>query len=95
MRELEKGAAVPVSGSGFADDLASLGSFFAEVFVSDLIDLANIQGAVDAETLEIVTTRFEAGAAAREESEWEQSVTQFLHAVRILEHALSIDPPCV
>ncbi len=93
MGELEKGAAVPVSGSGFADDLASLGSFFAEVFVEDLIEVASNQGAVEPETLATATTWFEAGVLERDEGEWEKSITYFLHAIRILEHELNINSP--
>ncbi len=95
MRELEKGAAVPVSGTGFADDLASLGSFYAENFIRDLIEQARIQEAVDAETLATAMTKFEEGVAARVKTEWEQSVSKFLQAVRVLEHELQIGPPCI
>ena len=94
MRELEKGAAVPVSGNGFADDLASLGSFFAEIFTEDLIALSDLLGAVSAGALEDATLDFEDGVESRDFELWERGVTDFGQAVRTLERELDIGPPC-
>lgn len=95
MRELEKGAAVPVSGNGFADDLASLGSFYAEIFVADLITQAGLQGDVDEMVLASANLKFEQGAVARDDGEWESGCAKFLQAIRILEPELNIGPPCL
>lgn len=94
MRELEKGAAVPVSGSGFADDLASLGSFYAEVFVDDLIVLAAQLEAGTPESIAAATIHFLQGAADRNDGEWEAAVKQFTQAIRILDQELVIGSPC-
>lgn len=94
MRELEKGASVPVSGNGFADDLASLGSFYAEVVTGDLIALAAQLGAASPAEIEDASQSFQDGMAARDASEWEQSLRDFGRAVHILSRSLDIGPPC-
>ena len=94
MRELEKGAAVPVSGSGFADDLASLGSFFAEVFVEDLIALSTQLGAATAESITAATTHFHDGALARDEGQWETALAHFGKAIKVLDRDLEFDAAC-
>lgn len=94
MRELEKGASVPVSGNGFADDLASLGSFYAEVFTADLITLATQLAAASSGDLEDASQSFQDGVSARDASEWEQSLRDFGRAIHILSRTLDIGPPC-
>lgn len=94
MRELEKGAAVPASGSGFSDDLASLGSFFAEVFVEDLMTLSAQLGAATAETVAAATSHFDDGALARDEGEWEAALAHFSKAIRLLDRELEVGAVC-
>ena len=94
MRELEKGAAVPVSGSGFADDLASLGSFFAEVFVEDLITLSTQLGVATAGTIAAATTHFHDDALARDEGQWEAALAHFNKAIRVLDRDVEVGAAC-
>jgi hypothetical protein len=94
MRELEKGASLSsVSGNGFADDLASLGSFFAERFTQELIEMASVLG-VSPDVISDATSDFEGGVAARGEEEWERSLRYFGQAIRKLEHQVEIGTPC-
>ena len=96
MRELEKGAAVPVSGNGFADDLASFGSFMAQLLVEDLITVAMEQGTVSADIVIQATRYLESGKALRASGveEWERAVADFLSAIRLLDRDLTIETPC-
>jgi hypothetical protein len=96
MRELEKGATVPVSGNGFADDLASLRSFMAQLLVEDLINVAMEQGTVGANILIEAARYLESGKALRASGvdEWERAVADFLSAIRLLDRNLSIGSPC-
>jgi hypothetical protein len=93
MRELEKGASVPVSGTGFADDLASLGSFYAEIFADYLIVLATDSQLVSAAAIEDATLDYIDGMANRDISEWERALGDFGKAVRTLEREIAINPP--
>jgi len=94
MRELEKGAALPVSGKGFADDIASYGSFMAQLFTQELIDLAEL-GPASADVLEAAIADYEVGVAARSVGEWEEGVTAFGRAVRRLDREVGVGaPPC-
>lgn len=79
---------------GFADDLASLGSFYVEVFTGDLIQLATQLEAAAPEEIEDATQAFLDGVAARNVDEWEQSLGDFGRAVRTLSRSLVIGPPC-
>lgn len=94
MRELEKGAALPVSGKGFADDLASLGSYFGEVFTGNLITLTSQVGSVPGAALDAAVADFEDGVAERSLGEWERAVAAFGKAVGRLDAELDIGPPC-
>ena len=96
MRELEKGAAVPVSGSGFADDLASFGSFMAQLLVEDLINVATEEGIATADVLTRATGYLESGKALRAPGvdEWERAVADFLSAIRVLDRSFTIGTPC-
>jgi hypothetical protein len=96
MRELEKGAAVPVSGNGFADDIASFGSFMAQLLVEDLINVTMEQRTVSADILIQATRYLESGKALRASGveEWERAVADFLSAIRLLDRDLSIGSPC-
>lgn len=95
MRELEKGDAVPVSGHGSAADLASLGSFFGEVFTGSLINLASHLGSVPEGVMGQAVSDFEKGVAERNLGEWERGVAAFGKAVRLLDAEMEIGPPCV
>lgn len=94
MHELEKGAGVPASGSGFADDLASLGSLFVEVFVADVILLAAQLGVATPAMIAEATVDFESGVADRDNGEWEAAVMKFTRAIQGLDQALEIGAPC-
>jgi hypothetical protein len=94
MRELEKGDAVPVSGHGFADDLASLGSYFGEVFTGSLINLASQLGSVPEGVMDQSVADFEDGVVERGLGEWERGVAAFGKAVSRLDSELDIGPPC-
>jgi hypothetical protein len=96
MRELEKGAAVPASGNGFADDLASFGSFMAQLLVEDLINVTMEQRTVSADIVIQATRYLESGKALRASGveEWERVVADFLSAIRLLDRDLSIGSPC-
>lgn len=94
MRELEKGAALPVSGKGFADDIASLGSYMAEVFTRELIELAGQLGSVSANALEAAAADYEDGLTARSGGEWEAAVAAFGTAVWRLDREIEIGAPC-
>lgn len=60
-RELEQGAAVHVSGNGFADDLASRGSCFAEVLTADLIALTTQLGGASPEDIQDASSTYNDG----------------------------------
>jgi hypothetical protein len=84
---------VPVSGSGFADDLASLGSFFAEGFMTTLITVADQLDAVDPATIATASAYLEAGGASRDAQQWQAAVQDFTRAVSGLERELVFGPP--
>jgi len=95
MGELEKGDAVPVSGHGVAADLASLGSYFGEVFTGSLINLASHLGTMPDGVVEQAVSDFEDGVAERNLGEWARGVAAFGKAVRGLDAEMEIGPPCV
>jgi hypothetical protein len=95
VRNLERGADVPVSGFGFAEDLAILLSGRAEFFSEDLLRLADQLGAVSAETLADAWQDYLAGVAARDAERWSTSTSLFVKAVNTLERELVLGPlPC-
>lgn len=94
MRHLERGAAVPSSGSGFADDLASLGSFFSERFIAGLIEVADSTGAASATRVANATAYFEAGVAARDNNEWQLALANFKKSAKELERSWVTDATC-
>lgn len=92
---LERGADLMVTGSGFADDIASLGSFYAEQFVGELIVAATSSGAIDEQDLDEATAFFQEGILFRDAEEWEQALSSFTSAVRTLEHNWTTDTGCI
>lgn len=91
---LERGADLMVTGSGFADDIASLGSFYAEQFAGELIGAASSSGAIDNQDLDEATSFFQEGMLFRDAGEWEQALSSFTSAVRTLEHNWTTDTGC-
>lgn len=94
MRELAKADAVPVSGHGVADDLASLGSYFGEVFTGSLINLTSQLGSVPEGVVDRAVADFEVGVAERNLGQWERGVAAFGKAIRRLDAQIEIGPPC-
>lgn len=94
MEYLEKGAAINVSGSGFADDIASLGSFYAQRCVENLIEAAERTGDASDVVATLAEERFVKGIAARSVNvdQWQRSVKKFRGAIRALEPQLTIGP---
>ena len=90
VRELEKGASVPVSGFGFAEDLAILTSGRAEFFTEDLLLLAALLGVVSVDVINEAELAYLSGVATRDTGEWETSTALFGKAIRILDRELVI-----
>lgn len=94
MRWWEVGAALPVSGNGFADDLASLGSFYEEVFVLDLITVAADVGAANTATIAEASAHYDAGVAHRVNGEWRLATADFLKALKVLPRGIGSTAAC-
>jgi hypothetical protein len=73
---VDRGVEVNMSGWGHADDLASLASFRAEVFLEDLIVLAAREGA-DGDALEAAAHAEALGDFLRQSGEWAQATDAF------------------
>ena len=69
-----------MSGSGFSDDLASFSSFVAEVFLEDLIVLAEQDGA-DANALGFAIEAEMSGDLLRGSEEWAAATDEFASGV--------------
>ena len=92
VRELEKGAGVPVSGNGFADDLAVLLSGRAEFFTEDLLLMAAMLGAVSDERVHTAELDYLEGKALRFSGEWENATVLFGRAIHKLDKELVLGP---
>jgi len=71
------GEAQNMSGWGFAEDLASLGSFIAESFLEDLIVLAGQEGA-DQNALDLAIAAEASGDALRQDEQWTAAMVEFV-----------------
>jgi hypothetical protein len=97
VKNLEKGARLPVSGNGFADDLASLLSFRAETFTEDLLALAALLGAASPDAIAAAELLYLEGNVARSSGidAWQKSIQLFGDAIDELDDELILGPlPC-